>query len=51
MVNDKWKILCKAQETHLPKLRVDFLPNSLNILLSLALVYSTNPPVSVYGTA
>ncbi|PIV01604.1 hypothetical protein COS55_01540 [Candidatus Shapirobacteria bacterium CG03_land_8_20_14_0_80_40_19] len=26
------------------------MPSSLNLLLSLALVYSTNPPVSVCGT-
>jgi len=37
--------------THLPKLRVVFLPSSLNILLSLTLVFSTNPSVLIYGTA
>jgi hypothetical protein len=32
------------------RLRLAFLPSSLNIFLSIALVFSTNPPVSVYGT-
>ncbi len=32
------------------RLRPAFLPSSLNIFLPIALVYSTSPPVSVYGT-
>ena len=40
----------KAGEGHLSKLRPAVLPNSLNYLLSLPLVYSTRPPVSVCGT-
>src|SRR3989344_2793613 len=36
---------------HLPKLRPVWLPSSLSLFLSLALVFSTNPPVSVCGTA
>ncbi len=32
------------------RLRPDFLPSSLIIFLPVALVYSTNPPVSVCGT-
>ncbi len=37
--------------SHLPKLREACLPSSLRILLPIALVFSTCPPVSVYGTA
>lgn len=37
--------------THLPKLRVACLPSSLSLFLSLALLYSSNPPVLVCGTA
>ncbi len=38
------------QVGHLPKLRPANLPSSLRKVLSLALVYSTCPPVSVCGT-
>ena len=36
---------------HLANLRPACLPSSLSLFLSLALVYSTSPPVSVCGTA
>ena len=35
---------------YLPKLHPVVLPNSLRRVLPTALVFSTNPPVSVYGT-
>ena len=38
------------QAGHLANLRPAFLPSSLNLFLSLALVYSTCPPVLVLGT-
>ncbi len=41
----------KHKAGHLPKLRPACLPSSLNLFLSLALVFSTYPPVSVCGTA
>lgn len=49
-IDVRWH-LTNCEVTHLPKLRVVFLPSSLRILLSIALVFSTNPPVSVCGTA
>ena len=36
---------------HLANLRPVILPSSLRIGLPIAFVYSTRPPVSVYGTA
>lgn len=35
---------------HLANLRPAVLPSSLRIVLSIAFVYSTRPPVSVYST-
>ena len=40
----------KHKVGHLPKLRPAVLPSSLNPLLPLAWVFSTYPPVSVFGT-
>lgn len=40
----------KHRTGHIDNLRPAFLPSSLNYLLPYALVYSTNPPVSVCGT-
>ena len=40
----------RRRATHLPKLRVAFLPSSFPSFHPLALVFSTCPPVSVCGT-
>ena len=56
LVNSRHPLLC-APPSWLPKMRAPFsrsyggnLPSSFNIVLSSALVYSTCPPVSVWGT-
>jgi hypothetical protein len=56
LVNSRHPLLC-ATPTWLPKRRSPFsrsyggiLPSSFNIVLSSALVCSTSPPVSVWGT-
>ena len=40
-----------VREGHLANLRPAILPSSLRIVLPIAFVYSTRPPVSVYSTA
>ena len=56
LVNSRHPLVC-APHTWLPKHGAPFsrsyggnLPSSFNIVLSSALVYSTSPPVSVWGT-
>ena len=56
LVNSRHPLVC-APHTWLPKYGAPFsrsyggnLPSSFNIVLSSALVYSTSPPVSVWGT-
>ena len=56
LVNSRYPLVC-ATPLWLPKERSPFfrsygsiLPSSFNIVLSSALVYSTSPPVSVWGT-
>ena len=56
LVNSRYPLVC-APYLKLPSNRACLfrsyasnLPNSFNIVLSSALVYSTCPPVSVYGT-
>ena len=56
LVNSRHPLVC-APHTWLPRHRAPFsrsyggnLPSSFNIVLSSALVYSTSPPVSVWGT-
>jgi hypothetical protein len=56
LVNSRYPLLC-APRTRLPGYGAPFfrrygsiLPSSFNIVLSNALVYSTSPPVSVWGT-
>ena len=56
LVNSRHPLLC-ATPIWLPKWRSPFsrsyggiLPSSFNVVLSSALVYSTSPPVSVWGT-
>ena len=56
LVNSRHPLLC-APPSWLPKMRAPFsrsyggnLPSSFNIVLSIALVCSTSPPVSVWGT-
>ena len=56
LVNSRPPLVC-APHTWLPRHRAPFsrsyggnLPSSFNIVLSSALVYSTSPPVSVWGT-
>ena len=43
-----FSVPCTAR--HIANLRLAFLPSSLTKLLPFTLVYSTNPPVSVFGT-
>ena len=56
MLNSRYPLVC-ATHTWLPRYRSSFfrsyggnLPSSFSILLSSALVCSTSPPVSVWGT-
>ena len=56
LVNSRHPLVC-APPPRLPETRAPFsrsyggiLPSSFNIVLSSALVYSTSPPVSVWGT-
>jgi hypothetical protein len=56
LINSRYPLLC-ATFLWLPTKRSPFsrsygciLPSSFNIVLSSALVYSTSPPVSVWGT-
>ncbi len=56
MLNSRYPLVC-ATYTWLPKYRSSFfrsyggnLPSSFSTLLSSALVFSTSPPVSVWGT-
>ena len=56
LINSRYPLVC-ATSFRLPKKRYPFsrsygvnLPSSFNIVLSIALVYSTSPPVSVSGT-
>ena len=56
LVNSRHPLVC-APHTWLPRYGAPFsrsyggnLPSSFNIVLSSALVYSTSPPVSVWGT-
>ncbi|CCG06602.1 Putative uncharacterized protein, partial [Pararhodospirillum photometricum DSM 122] len=56
LVNSRHPLVC-APSPWLPKTRAPFsrsyggiLPSSFNTILSSALVYSTSPPVSVWGT-
>ncbi len=56
LLNSRYPLFC-ATLAWLPKLRHPFsrsygvnLPSSFNTILSSALVYSTRPPVSVWGT-
>ena len=56
LVNSRHPLVC-APAQKLPSERASFsrtyggiLPSSLNVVLSSALVFSTSPPVSVYGT-
>ena len=56
LVNSRHPLVC-APPFQLPKTRAPFsrsyggiLPSSFNIVLSSALVFSTSPPVSVWGT-
>ena len=56
LVNSRYPLVC-ATSLWLPKVRSplfrsygSILPSSFNIVLSSALVYSTCPPVSVWGT-
>ena len=56
LINSRYPLVC-APDLWLPKNRAclsrsyaSILPSSFNIVLSSALVYSTCPPVSVYGT-
>ena len=56
LINSRHPLVC-ATSSWLPRHRAPFsrsyggnLPSSFNIVLSSALVYSTSPPVSVWGT-
>ncbi len=56
LVNSRHPLVC-APRPWLPKNGAPFsrsyggiLPSSFNVVLSIALVFSTNPPVSVWGT-
>ena len=56
LLNSRYPLVC-APSTWLPKQRASFsrsyggnLPSSFSTVLSSALVYSTSPPVSVWGT-
>ena len=56
LINSRYSLVC-APPSRLPAMRAPFsrsyggiLPSSFNIVLSSALVFSTSPPVSVWGT-
>ncbi len=56
LINSRYPLVC-APPTWLPRSRASFsrsyggnLPSSFSIVLSSALVYSTSPPVAVWGT-
>ena len=56
LINSRYPLVC-APAQELPQRRASFsrsyggiLPSSFSIVLSSALVYSTSPPVSVWGT-
>jgi len=57
LINSRLAFFCciptslRCREGHLANLRPANLPSSLSLFLSIALVFSTNPPVSVCGTA